>query len=148
MIDEPDQPKMEIARIPYVDGLGQEIRRIGRTAGVRCSFFMPNMLRNLYEAKDFLPQETTTNAVYSVTCKSCDTEYIGETKHAIRIREKEHRDAVRLGQCAKSAVAEHVHASVYRMKSIGAACRSLTEQEEKWSARFGRLSTSTNRNQL
>ena len=37
---------------------------------------------------------------------------IGETKHAIRIREKEHRDAVRLGQCAKSAVAEHVHSSV------------------------------------
>ena len=37
---------------------------------------------------------------------------IGETERAIRIREKEHRDAVRLGQCAKSAAAEHVHASV------------------------------------
>ena len=33
-------------------------------------------------------------------------------------------------------------------RKIGAACRSLTEQEEKWSARFGRLPTSTNRNQL
>ena len=41
-----------------------------------------------------------------------DAEYIGETKRAIRIREKEHRDAVRLGQCAKLAVAEHVHSSV------------------------------------
>ena len=60
----------------------------------------------------FTPQETTTNAVYSVTCKTCDAEYIGETKRAIRIREKEHRDAVRLEQCAKSAVAEYVHASV------------------------------------
>ena len=62
--------------------------------------------------RDSLPQETTTNAVYSLTCKTCDVEYIGETKRAIRIREKEHRDAVRLGQCPKSAVAEHVHASV------------------------------------
>ena len=60
----------------------------------------------------FTPQETTTNAVYSVTCKTCDAKYISETKRAIRIREKEHRDAVRLGQCANSAVAEHVHASV------------------------------------
>ena len=98
VINEPDQPKMEIARIPYVDGLSQEIRRIARTAGVRCSFFMPNTLRSLYQAKDSLPQEITTNAVYSVTCKTCDAEYIGETKRAIRIREKEHRDAVRLGQ--------------------------------------------------
>ena len=86
--------------------------RIARTAGVRCSFFMPNMLRSLYQAEDSLPQETTTNAVYSVTCKTCDAEYSGETKRAIWIRETEHRDAVYLGQCAKSAVAEHVHDSV------------------------------------
>ena len=33
-------------------------------------------------------------------------------KRAIRIREKEHRDAVRPGHCTKSAVAEHVHSSV------------------------------------
>ena len=91
MIDEPDQPKMEIARIPYVDGLSQEIRQIARTAGVRCSFFMPNKLRSLYQAKDSLPQETTTNAVYSVTCTTCDAEYIGESKRAIRIREEEHQ---------------------------------------------------------
>ena len=112
MINESDQPKMEIARIPYVVGLSQEIPRIARMADVRCSFFMPNTLWSLYQAKDSLPHETTTNAVYSVTCKTCDAEYIGETKRAIRIREKEHRDAVRLGQCKKSAMAEHVHSSV------------------------------------
>ena len=33
-------------------------------------------------------------------------------KRAIRTPEKEHRDAIRLGQCAKSAMAERVHASV------------------------------------
>ena len=50
-INEADQPKMEIARIPDVDGLSQEIRRIARMADVRCSFFMPNTLRSLYQAK-------------------------------------------------------------------------------------------------
>ena len=80
VINEPDQPKMEIARIPYVNGLSQEIRRIAHMVGVRYSFFMLNTLRSLYQAKDSLPQETMTNAVYSVTCKTCDAEYIGETK--------------------------------------------------------------------
>ena len=97
-INEPDQPKMEIARIPYVDGLSLEIRRIARMAGVRCFFFVPKTLRSLYQAKDSLLRETTTNAVYSGTSQTCNAEYIGETKRAIPTREKEHRDAVRLGQ--------------------------------------------------
>ena len=53
--------------------------------------------------------EATTHAVYSVTCKTCNAEYIGETQRAFRVRGNEHRDAVRLGHCSKSAVAEHVH---------------------------------------
>ena len=67
-INEPSQPKMEKAMIPYVDGLSLEIRRIACMAGVRCSFFMSNTLRSLYHGKDSLPQDTATNAVYSVTC--------------------------------------------------------------------------------
>ena len=122
---------MELARIPYVDGLSQEIRRIARTVGVGCSFFMPNMLRSLYQAKDSLPQETTTNAVYSMTCKTCDAEYIGETKRAIWIRDKEHRDAVPLGQCVKSAVAEHVHASVVPHEVYWSSQQVLDRAERK-----------------
>ena len=108
-VDEADQPKWETARIPYIDGLSQEVRRIARTAGVRCAFYMPITLRSLYQAKDALPLEATTHAVYSVTCKTCNAEYIGETQRALRVRGNEHRDAVRLGHCSKSAVAEHVH---------------------------------------
>ena len=36
-------------------------------------------------------------------------EYVGETKRALSVRKKEHSDAIRLGQCSKSAIAEHVH---------------------------------------
>ena len=36
-------------------------------------------------------------------------EYVGETKRALGVRKKEHSDAIRLGQCSKSAFAEHVH---------------------------------------
>ena len=35
--------------------------------------------------------------------------WIGETKRVISVRKKEHSDAICLGQCSKSAIAEHVH---------------------------------------
>ncbi len=103
------EPKMDTVRIPFIEGLSQEIRRIARTAGVRCAFYMPNTMRDLYQAKDPLPRDATTHAVYSLMCKTCNEEYVGETQRALKVRGKEHRDAIRLGHCAKSAVAEHVH---------------------------------------
>ena len=84
-------------------------RKVTCTAAIRNNFLLKMLV---CPGQKGCPQETVTNAVYSVTCKMCDAEYIGETKRAIRIREKEHRDAIRLGQCANSAVAEHVHTSV------------------------------------
>ena len=49
------------------------------------------------------------HAVYSITCATCESEYVGETLRAVGVRQKEHQDAVRLGNCACSAIAEHVH---------------------------------------
>ena len=63
-------------------------------------------LRSLFQAKDALPSEATTHAVYLFTCKTCSAEYIGETQRALRVLGNEHRDAVHLGHCSKSAVAE------------------------------------------
>ena len=47
--------------------------------------------------------------MYSVKRKTCSGEYGGETLRALRVRKKEHCDAIRLGQSSKSAIAEHVH---------------------------------------
>ena len=33
----------------------------------------------------------------------------GETLRALRVRKKEHCDAIRLGQSSRSAIAEHIH---------------------------------------
>ena len=37
------------AKVPFIDGLSQEVRRIARTAEVRCTFrgFTPNKTRSL-----------------------------------------------------------------------------------------------------
>ena len=104
-----DQSDMKTVRIPFVEGLSQEVRRVARSAGVRCVFYTPRTLQSLYCAKDLLPKESSTHVVYSVKCKTCKDEYVGETKRALSVRKKEHSDAIRLGQCSKSAIAEHVH---------------------------------------
>ena len=46
-------------------------------------------------------------------CKICKDEYVGETKRALSVRKKEHSYATRLGQCSKSAIAEHIHDRSY-----------------------------------
>ena len=95
--------------IPLINGLSQEVRRIARVAGVRCSFYAPKTLKSLYTAKDPLPIGSTTCTVYSVKCKTCSEEYVGETLCTVSVRRKEHSDAIRLGHGSKSAIAEHVH---------------------------------------
>ena len=54
----------------------------------------------------------TTQAVYSIACETCDGENVGKTLTAVGVQQKEHQDAVRLGDSVKSAIAEHVHESV------------------------------------
>ena len=67
----------QLMRIPFIDGLSQEVRRVARTAGVRCAFYTPITLGSLYNAKDPLPRGSVTHAVHSVKCKTCDDEYVG-----------------------------------------------------------------------
>ena len=92
---------MKTVRIPFVEGLSQEVQRVAQSAGVRCVFYTPRTLQSLYCAKDSLPKESSTHVIYSVKCKICKDEYVGETKRALSVRKKKHRDAIRLGQCSK-----------------------------------------------
>ena len=78
-----EQPRPITVSIPFSEGLSQEVRRIARTTGVRCAFFTPNTLCSLYTSKDRLPTDSTTSAVYSVKCKTCSGEYVGETLRAL-----------------------------------------------------------------
>ena len=108
-VSEQLQEKEPTVKIPYIEGVSEQIRRVARSAGIRCVFYAPSTLRDLYQVKDTLPTDATTHCVYTVECKTCGEEYVGETQRALRVREKEHKDAIRLGHYTKSAIAEHVH---------------------------------------
>ena len=87
------------------------MRRIARTTGVRYTFFTPNKLCSLYTAKDRLPTDSISSAVYSVKCRTCSGEYVGETLRAL--------DAIRLGQSSKHTPSISMNSRCH-MKSMGA----------------------------
>ena len=45
--------------------------------------------------------------VYSILCTDCPKVYIGQTGRCLKLRLKEHRRALRNGDVAASAIAEH-----------------------------------------
>ena len=83
---------MRTVRIPYVEGLSHEVRRIVWKAGIRCVFYAKQTLRGLYSAKDKLPKEKMRNVVYSVRCGTC-------SRNPESVRSKEAGKNRKIGHC-------------------------------------------------
>ena len=87
-VDNEDMP-IESADILFVYGLSQEIGRIVRPAGIRCNFSAPDSTRWLYLVKVRFPMEHATHVVYSIKCKTCNSEYVAETMRTLNVCSKE-----------------------------------------------------------
>ena len=131
-------------QIPFIDGLSQEVRRITRTA--RTAFFAPSTTRPLCSVKDKLPHDLTTNAIYSIKCKTCDEEYVGETLRALEVGAKKHRDAIRLGNTGKSAITQHVHQQE-EPHEIDWSTMSVIDRADAWRERKLREAFKTHQRQ-
>ena len=93
--------------IPYVSGLGEDLRRIYRKFNIRTVFRTPFTLRHeLCRIKDRDSAMLASGVVYEIPC-SCGQRYIGETKRVLGTGLKEHQGDTRRGQIEKSAIAEH-----------------------------------------
>ena len=92
--------------------MAPKLQRIFAEAGFRTCFKSANTLRQeLVRPKDPTPRDTRTGVVYRIKCESCDQFYVGETGRALNTRVKEHKDAIRLGNYDKSALAAHWYAT-------------------------------------
>ena len=93
--------------IPYVSGLGEDLRRVCRKYNIRTVFRTSSTVRQeLSRTKDRDPPLKTSGVVYGIHC-ICGLKYIGETKRALEMRLKEHQAATRRGETEKSAIIEH-----------------------------------------
>ena len=57
--------------------------------------------------KDKIAPEKRKGVVYCVTCKECDSVYVGETLRNFTVRVQEHKRHARGGEAQRSAVTEH-----------------------------------------
>lgn len=105
--DDDENKPLSTAKIPYIKGLSEEIRRILGQYKIRTVFRTTETLgRILTKVKDPTPPEERPGIVYKIKC-ICGEFYIGETGRSLTARMKEHRAACRLAAFERSAVAEH-----------------------------------------
>ena len=87
--------RVRVAVIPYVQGVSEAVARVYRRYGVSTAMRPYQTIRNLVvHPKDKLDKNETTECVYKIPCKSCDSVYIGETGRSFGTRMKEHRKEV------------------------------------------------------
>ena len=81
--------------------------KVCRDFNIRAVFKSGSTLRSpLTKVKDSHPIDKHSNVVYEVSC-TCGKVCIGETKHRLETRIKEHKDACMKCFTDKSAIAEH-----------------------------------------
>ena len=103
-----DQSQGPVVSLPYVRGLSEAVRRVLTPLGVRVSFRPNTTLRQLLvKPKDRVPTEELAGVMYQIPCAGCPATYVGQTGRCLSKRMKEHRKAVKSGDCANSALAEH-----------------------------------------
>ena len=61
----------------------------------------------LVHPKDPVPLDQQKGVVYSIPCNECSKVYIGQTDRTLRHRLAEHRQALKNGDVAGTALAEH-----------------------------------------
>ena len=98
--------------LPYFNGLSESIRRVLAPLAIQVTFRPFRTLRQeLVHPKDPIPINCKKGVVYSVPCTKCPRTYIGQTGRSLDHRLREHHRALKNGDIAASAIAEHVFSS-------------------------------------
>ena len=69
---------------------------------------LPTLRQELVHPKDPVPINCRKGLVYSFPCAECPHAYIGQTGRSLDHRLQEHRRALKNGDVAASAIAEHI----------------------------------------
>ena len=79
--------------------MSEKLKRLFQTLNFNVIFKINNKLNNIIvKGKDNLSKSKQHNVIYKINCKSdnCKKSYIGQTKRALEIRIKEHRNNYKL----------------------------------------------------
>ena len=94
--------------LPYINGLSEALRRIFTQSDIKVVFRLLITLHHmLVHPKDPVPLYQQKGVVHSRPCNGCHKVYIGQTGQTPRYRLAEYRQALKNGDVAASALAEH-----------------------------------------
>jgi hypothetical protein len=111
---EEDKP-LGMIYIPYVKGISEKLRRIGKQYNIMTVFRIKHTLRSLLvKTRPKIDPQKIANCVYSIPCE-CGRSYIGETGRPLAVRICEHRHNLKLGLIEKSKLAEHAYEEDHRV---------------------------------
>ena len=114
----PSEQKRVVLRIQFKGDAIAEVfkRKVNGSVERNCENIYPVIVftsRALVQtqAKDRLPVMTTSNIVYTYTCSTCQSQYVGMTTRRLEDRVKEHVPRwinVQSDRAAKSSIAQHI----------------------------------------
>ena len=84
--------------------------------------FVPFKIGNLFSVKDKIPMSLRTFVVYKFTCAGCQSCYIGETKHHLTTRIKEHLESDK-----NSHIYQHVNQNELCKRSANVNCFEIID---------------------
>ena len=123
-VEDDQRPPRTSLTLPYIGGLSETIRTILGPLDIKVAFRPHSTLRHqLVRPKDPVPMDQHTGVVYQISCSECPKVYVGQSGRTLKHRLTEHRRALRNGDVAASALAEHVWSSGLNK---GFACQTPT----------------------
>ncbi len=82
--------------IPYIQGTSEKIKRVLQQHDLKVMLKPTRKLGDVVSRiKDSVVAEKETGVVYSILCKDCNVQYIGQTRRAFLTRKKEHISSVK-----------------------------------------------------
>jgi len=94
--------------IPYIKNISDKFKNIVCGLESKLAFFSLNKLDRIIKAKkDCLPLNYNKDIVYKISCKDCDSTYVGQTKRKLNTRLLEHKKDINKKNGKLSVISEH-----------------------------------------
>ena len=112
------QPQTEEVRrisLPFYPKLSNPITNSLKKQNLHVVHRSENTLRDLLSnLKDKVPPDEQSG-VYRIPCQDCPSAYFGQTRRKVKVRLKEHRNAVDSKKTVESAVAAHAESTNHKI---------------------------------
>lgn len=107
------KPELRYHKVVNVLSINHQLKKLFEPFNIQLAFSHNKTLSQLYNnLKDPTPTTSTSNTVYRINCKNCNTKYIGQSKQKLCKRIQQHENDCRpynLTKQNKTALAIHAH---------------------------------------